>query len=171
MTITQLRAAVWQWLSDTLGGGVTVIYMDQTAPQPPKPYAAIRLLTVTKLGLQDELLQTISGGGMQTIKQQRTAAFMMQFFGAGSLQRAEDARASLQKPSVLEDLFYSKGLAVLNDPQVTNITALLETEFEDRAQLDVLFGYGSTDTDDVGLIETVELTNTETGDEFTVSLN
>ena len=170
MTIAELKTAVWEWLDEQLDDLEEVIFGDQTAPQPPKPYATIRLLTVTKLGLSDELLPTISSGGVQTIKAQRTAAFQIQFFGEDALQFAEDAKASLQKPSVLEDLFYAKGLAVIDDATVTNITALLETEFEDRAQLDVVFGYASTDTDDVGLIETVEVENDDFDDIFTVGL-
>ena len=88
----------------------------------------------------------------------------VQIFGNTQIHRpmayqlAIDLNASLSKITVLDRL-RSSGVAVFNQGEVDNITALEETEFEERAAFDVLLGVAENVVDDPGIIEHVNLEN------------
>lgn len=66
---------------------------------------------------------------------------------------------SLNKQTVLEQ-FRVFGLAVWDFGNVADLTALLNTGYEARTQLDVFFGLASNLTDDQGAIESVVIEGT-----------
>lgn len=154
MTEQELKFAIYEWLSSELG--ITVIYADQNAPRPDKPYATIRIISENKLGGNDEGA-TVDDDGIQSFCGQREAAVSLNIYGEDAFDSMKLALNSLSKPSILEDFFYNDDIAILNKGDILNLTDVLETEFEERAQMDLLVGYAEEYTDDVGYIETVEL--------------
>jgi hypothetical protein len=75
-----------------------------------------------------------------------------------TLATATEMQQSLAVPLVLENLLKS-GLTVFEDGPIQDVSALLESGYEERAQMDVRFGLCSTQDveESSGLIETVEL--------------
>ena len=103
------------------------------------------------------------GGKSYTIGGQRTLTVSLQVFGNTQVhkpmayQLAFDLHSSLSKLTV-QDLLRAGGVAIQQRGDPTNITALEETEYEERAQFDIVFGVAQNIVDDPGIIERAVLT-------------
>lgn len=157
MNYAGLQDALYSWLSAAITPR-PVIFADQDAPQPDRPYATIKVLSENKLGVLDDQ-SAPNNLGIASLKGHREATIQVQFYGPGAVQLALNARNSLNKSSVLFGLFWTNGIAIVSDDEVTNVSALLETEIEERALLTLVARYAVEQTDDVGYIETVEVEN------------
>lgn len=135
---------------------VTVIFANQNAPRPDKPYATILIVSNVALGGRDEQRSTDSDGIM-TLTGLRRMTLSINIFGEGALDYMEQARNSLNKQTVLDDFFWADDIAIINKGEIQNLTLLLETIYEPRAQMNLTIGYAQEYYDDVGFIESVEV--------------
>jgi len=69
---------------------------------------------------------------------------------------------ALEKQTVHDQLAAS-GIAILEKNDVQNLTGMLETIFEERASFDFFIGFADNVEDDLGIIESVELTGQLSG--------
>jgi hypothetical protein len=114
-----------------------------------------------RVGYQDNMV--FLGGSTGTkynVGGQRIMTVSFQIFGNTKIHRpmayqlALDLNSSLSLQTVLDQL-RAGAIAVLQQGEPINITALEETEYEERAQFDVLFGLAQNVVDDPGVIEHV----------------
>lgn len=139
----------------TAPAGIPVIYADQAAPRPAKPYGTIRLGVQRDLGLRDEFRE-LDELGVAEYLGQREMTVAMNIYGPGAMEQMQKAQASLSKETVLARFMGAFGIAILDAGDITNLTGFLEVSVEERAQMEVRIGYSVTTKDDVGWIETVE---------------
>lgn len=136
---------------------ITTIFADQYRIRPQKtPYAVVRINSVLPYGFKDEE-GDIDDNGITLVDGHRNAMVVIDINGAGANELALQLQASLSKTSVLGILWNSYGIAVLNQGNIVNLTELLETSGIERAVLEIKIGFAVQYTDDVGLIEHVEL--------------
>lgn len=145
---------------------VTVYFADQidntgrNAPQPAYPCACIRVNNVQKLGWDE--LREIDDANIATFGGQRRATVNISYFGQNPIQGVVNAYNSLEKQTVI-DALSADGIAILEKNDVQNLTNMLETKFEPRADFDFYIGFADNFEDDLGIIETVELSGEYTG--------
>lgn len=158
-----LETDIYDVLQPIIGG--TLIWMDQNAPRPSLPYTAMKIIGRRRVhkdrysDVDDEGIQTVAGDREFTLSMQRYQAY-----GPDSVtQKLQDVVDKLQLQTNM-DAFMSKGLAAWNTSDVKDISALLDkTQIEKRANVDIFFRYRAKLTDNVGLIETVNITGTDDG--------
>ena len=103
------------------------------------------------------------GGGVYNVSGQRTMSVSIQVYGntqvtsgEAAYQLVADLSASLTKPSVLQ-ILSSQGIAVYHIGDVSDISAVEESEYEERAQFDIRIGVAENVEDQLGCIETTQL--------------
>lgn len=158
-----LKSAIYQWIAGEVGGApfnATAIFADQAAPRPARPYVTIRLNPQVTEGMFDENLG-IDDNGIATIRGYRTVTVALQSFGPKARDIMSVLQGSLSKVSIRNHFFDGNDLSLINVGEILNLADLLDTEFEERAAMDLMVGFAQEITDDVGRIETVEVTGNE----------
>jgi hypothetical protein len=159
LILADVRKAIYNWVKRETEGQVestSIIWRDQGEPLPPRPAVALKITSgPLRTGYSDNLgvNQTT---GKTTVGGQRVLVVSVQLFGSRSDpgsprvdQVAADLNASLSKPAVLLELRKS-GVAVFNQGEVTNLSDVEETEFEERAEFSVMLGVAENQVDDPG---------------------
>lgn len=150
-----------------------VIFREQSEPLPPRPCVTLKIISgPRRLGTSDPIRFQAGSDDIWDIGGQRAITLSVQVFGNTTQQDsaaviANSLNISLSKMSVtdllragiLDGAIRKGSLAVWEVGDVSDISALEETAFEDRAQFDVIMGVVDSVEDQPGVIETVELTN------------
>jgi len=140
---------------------VVVIFADQNSPRPNLPYAVVRIDTIIDVGF-DEVREIDSVTNIATIGGQRQATVTVDYFGPNPLVEITKAFNALEKQNVLDQLSAS-GIAILDKNDIQNLTDMLETIFEERASFDFFLGFADNVEDDLGIIESTEVTGEYSG--------
>lgn len=133
---------------------IEVIFYYPNAPRPENPYITLNLDSLVRIG--DDYIPRPDTDGESTMIGDREFTLQIQCYGNNCLTTLEKIRSSLQKPSVLDTL-RDDNIVFVNSLNITNITALLDTEWEQRGAMDLLFRIANTDEENLGVIETVEI--------------
>ncbi|MFH0902141.1 MAG: hypothetical protein V2A73_16035 [Pseudomonadota bacterium] len=155
-TMTQINAALRAWVETALVGtdaAGRTIFNRQGKPRPERPYADISIDSIRAVG-QDER-RPIDDDGDRGVVGTRIAAVTVQTYGADALGLAETIRSALSLKTVLTAL-RAEELVFLASESVQDITALLATDYEERATFEARFAFVSDQTENVGWIEAVE---------------
>lgn len=142
----------------------TLIWADMNAPAPARPYSVMRVQSVRIIN--NDHTSEVDSGGIQTVTGDREFTLNIQRFQAYSnnddvVEKLQAVADKLQLRSHIDRLL-SKGLAAFDTHAPMNISGLLDaTQIENRASMDIMMRYRSTQLDDVGLIETVNMTCTD----------
>lgn len=165
----------WRQVQNTLrdafraaSGLSSVIWARQNAPQPARPYATLQVIAgPLRLGALDEENDVYQAGNAageeieQTFKGQREFTLSCQVFAdttadAGTAyDYLSRAMSGLSLPSA-QSLFVNVGLAVVSANGIQDLSALLETKWQSRAQMDVRFRIADSVVEKTGYIATVE---------------
>lgn len=130
-------------------------------PRPSKPYATIELITFDiERGSDDEVPGLGAGPGFlptQQIRGERSASASIQTFGSEGAGWLAMAALRLRHESILT-LLKASGITINTDGGSTNLSALLDTGFEDRfvRQFEIVY------MDETAPEAMTEATNTET---------
>lgn len=166
LDFASIEDALYTWAFAQLG--MPVFWSNQKFPQPARPYATLKLTgprvlsgsdaaeTTTDLGRPagEEVETKYSGPRELTCSVQ---VYAVPTSGASSARALlARAQASLSRDSVAAAL-RAAGLAIVDQGGIADLTALLETNWESRAAMDVRLGCTDSATDRTGYIETVEL--------------
>lgn len=117
--------------------GLTTIILEQSSPQPSAPYIAIKIISgPTSVG-QDELRYDNSLDSF-ILEGQRVFTLSIQSYGKGGIQALSDFLLRLNTPSV-GDKLKNIGVGITNFPSVTNLSSFLDTTFEERGSIDIIF--------------------------------
>lgn len=157
-TRANIEDAVYTWVQ--VSTGQTVIFAEQGPPRPDTPYLTIKVNGPVSVGFDEGRgLADPTGApdpAVQTYRGEREVSVSVQAFGAGALDYARAAARALSTETTRSQLaaasLFHRGIV----PAVNELTELLETEFEERAQFDATLGFAEEYTDDVYLIEDVE---------------
>jgi hypothetical protein len=154
LNLTTIRQAIYTWVNSVISP-VPAMWADQNASQPAAKFVSIRIQSITNVSrdvhgpIDDETAVAQLYGTREII-------ISVRGFGDGSNQLLELLSGSLEKVTV-QDTLRASGLAVVSNGNVLNLSGLLESGFKEQSSLDVTFRTSSVDSDNLGLIEAVEV--------------
>lgn len=153
--LSAVKTALYTWANTA--SGITVVFADQSAPRPAKPYISLKVTGLNSIGHDYEGLPDATGDA--SFRGNREFQVYAQTIGSNAIQYAEALHSSLEMRASRDQLA-TAGIVFVENLGINDITELLETEWEERAQIDFRFRIASVDTENVGLIEHVEVTQT-----------
>lgn len=132
-----------------------VIYAHQTAPRPhPGAFAVLRMpVSLARVGMDDA--EVWDNAGTVTRIGHRRMPVQVDVIGTNAHALLTEAIDGLQRYDI-HDLLTAQRLSVLDPGTPRDLTALLQTSWESRAQADVVFGLAVTATEAVGYIARAE---------------
>jgi len=151
-----LRLALYNWVVSVAPSGMPVIYWQLNSPRPKVPYITLFISQITAVN-QDWSSGVTDVNGAIAMKGDRQFTLEIQAYGADPMELMENIRTSLQKQSVLDTL-RANGIAFYSSLTINDITELVDSQYERRAHLDVLFGIGQVYADSPGFFDHIELT-------------
>lgn len=158
MTFTQLEKAIRDIFIGILPGSTTVIWANENGPRPELPYLLLNFATKSvKVGSRDEL-RNIPATDTYRLYGHRHAMLSVNAYGKDALQMAEDLKNKLQLASVL-DALRAQSISVLDESDTRDLSVLVDTKIEKRAQFDLTLGYTVSIDETITPIEKVELEN------------
>lgn len=134
--------------------GCSVIFLNENAPRPAQPYVTLFLTSLNQIG--EDYTPESDINGMVDMVGDREFTLQIQTYGGDCITRLEDLRSSLQKQTILDTL-RANGIVFVNHFGINDLTELLDSRFEKRGAMDVLFRIGQNYTDNLGLVETIEV--------------
>jgi len=159
-----IKTALTLW-ARTNTGLTYAIWSDQNSPQPlstdalkSDAYVTLRYDNINQIGQDAQLLPTDNPGNV-IIAGNREWTLFIQIKGKNAFSLMNDLRDSLQKETV-RDILTLAGIVFVDNFSIQNITGLDDTEYIERASMDVLFRAASSITDIVGTIKNIEVTET-----------
>lgn len=165
LQLVNFQKAVYNWINKICAGVIPseqIVWRNQSEPLPPRPCVTMKITDGPKRTGYGDNLMFVGGptGTQYKVGGQRTITVSIQIFGNTSIHRpmayqlAVDLGSSLSMPTILDQL-RGAGISVHQQGDPINITALEETEYEERAQFDVLYGVAQNVLDDPGIITSV----------------
>jgi hypothetical protein len=147
MSINQnkLKEVLFDWVRDySLEGCFPslienhIMWADQSGYQPDPPYITLKIITgPVEVDIKDRLEYNETDQRFEA-KGTRVITLSINYFGQQSFENMEKLQNSLNLPEVRE-YFRTNEIIPFDDTGVSNITELLDTVFEERANLDVMF--------------------------------
>ena len=170
-TPTAIEAAIYAWAAVASGAALGAYWANQNAPMAVKPCITLLLTGDTPQGMgagAENVQRQVGHPGIVKVAQHArfslsVNAWSNDVLGDNTARRIlERVQASLADPSV-QTAFIVAGFKVIpNNDSVNDLSAMLETRGESRAQFDVEFSKVTARTQDRGTIETVHATVTIT---------
>ena len=144
--------------------GFTSIWLNQNTPRPARPYATLHIMNQRQVG--QPYTGPITALGVATIQAQYEITVSIQIYGSSTaadprtaINAAYALRQSLDRPSIRESLGIA-GWAFRAEEQIADVPEMLDSAWEPRAFFDAVFGMTVEQTDNLGYVETVEVTGT-----------
>ena len=151
INFTTVQTSLYQWAVANLPVGMPVIYWEQNSPRPSVPYVTLNISNIVAVN-QDWSESSTNPLGVQDMKGDRQFTLQVQAYGGDTLTNLENLRTSLQKQTVLDTLRANE-IAFYQSLTINDITDLVDSRYENRAQLDILFGIGQIYTDAPGFFD------------------
>jgi hypothetical protein len=168
-----LKDILYAWADGRGTGASGIIWLDQNAPRPGKPYLGMRLQSFVRIG-QDAVSATADDQGRVTVYGNREFTLHLEWYGPGPMQKLEDLASSLELPSVTSYMFQND-VAFVDRLGQDDISELLDSEYESRGFQDLLMRVANIQLDPAtgtvgeGYIETVNVGRTvKVGDDTVV---
>lgn len=155
LNFATVKLNLYQWAVTVVPMGMPVIFWEPNAPRPTVPYVTLFLSNIVAVN-QDWSSADADASGIIDMKGDRQFTLQIQSYGGDPLTVLENIRTSLQKQTVLDTL-RANGIAFYSSLAINDITDLVDSQFERRAQLDVLMGIAQIYTDDPGYFDTMEV--------------
>lgn len=165
-TLDDILLIILKWFKSAAAlGEEQVIFADQRGDQPDTPYGTVKLLSGPKVLGHDEERQPdeLDLDSDVLISGQRRILVSLNIYSnkdsqkpggtdkPGALERMRNVRDSLELPTVYTAL-NDQGISINDKGEIQNLSTLLETTFQERAQLDITFGFASNIGDQPGTI-------------------
>jgi len=158
------------WVEDQTG--LKTIWMNPNAPRLPRPYCALQIINVARIG--EPYRTGPNAEGFTTITADREAVISIHVFESAN----SDPRSALETATNLRDtlelvtvraMLADVGWVVRGFELLTDAPQLRETQWEPRAIFDIRFGTTKQLMEDVGLIESIEVTGTVRDTDYTAT--
>jgi len=160
MDLTLIDKAIYDWIK-----AVTKresIKERQNYPRPALPYLTFKIRSIDSYGM-DFLGDVNETTGKAKVKGVRRAVLIVESFGYNSMSVLENlamSPISYEYSKILSDA----GISILNKLSINDLTGLLDTIYEERAEINfnILIGRESKEEDEIelGVIETTVLNET-----------
>jgi len=150
-----VKTNLYDWAVANLPANTPVIFLYQNAPRPETAYVTLYLSSLVQIG-NDYVPRPDNQAGIVEQIGDREFTLQIATYGGDCITRLENLRSSLQKDSVLATL-QENGIIFVEQFPIQDVTELVASRFENRAQMDILFRMGQTYDDTLGSIETVEI--------------
>lgn len=137
--LQQYKNAIYNWVKSRVDSTVTIYWMEQSTPRPPRPCLSIKIVTPSIKPYRDDL-RFDEATGRFTLVGPRIMMVSFNTYGEKAIDILIGLRDSVDDPYVVDQL-ESAGLAFQTDGEVENLTELLDSNFETRAHMDIIFGY------------------------------
>lgn len=157
ITFSTLKTALYAWASSNTPALTPVIYYNQDGVRPAKPYITLFLRDFVQIGW--DYVPKPDALGDADIIGNREFTLQIESYGANAMQVLENLRSSLQNPNVLDTL-RANNIVFVNQFPINDTTVLLDTQYEERATMDILFRIAQTIEPNLGVIEIVEIEET-----------
>lgn len=154
----ELKNYIYEWAAANVPTGMPVIYLYPNAPRPEVDYVSLFISTYNMIG-QDYVPDPINDAGDVTQVGDREFTLQIQAFGGDPMTILGNLRNSLQKETVLDTLRLN-GIVAVQQYAINDITSLMNSRFENRASMDVLFRIADQYLDTLGTIAQIELEET-----------
>lgn len=151
-----VKNSLFTIFSSLVPSGMPVIFYQPNAPRPLIPYLTIFLNLTNAIGY-DYSSNTADINGDIAMKGDRQMIVQLQSYGNDPITVLENIRTSLQKQTVL-DILSANEMSFLTSFGVNDITDLVDSKFEKRAQLDISLAIAQIYSDSPGFFDTIELT-------------
>lgn len=157
LPIDAIKAALLAWVQDA-STGFKILFADQNRPAPGTPHIVINTaLTSRRIGLDDEAIWD-ADDAVSTLAAHRRVSVSLQAFGAGAVAALTGLQDALEYPTLYAGWFSGDSLAAHTPGEVRNLSGMLGSRYEQRAQMDVVVTCLNTDdgdplTDDPGYFD------------------
>lgn len=153
MTISELGTFLQKLVSDL--SGKLVIFQQQNAPKPGKPYLAIRLFAFRGIGM-DEYLPGVQVGE-QIVSGPREVTLEIHWVGDGGIDGLHHLEQSMWRQTTVDRCFAS-GVSVFHSENIQDISGLMDgVDWEKRYSLDLQVRLTQQTIDNPGVIEEVNI--------------
>lgn len=157
MTIDDIKQALYEWATRVTSG--TVIWLYGDGPKPDKPYVTLNLIGPQKPGFLDDVNGTDTSDLSFVQSGQRTFTVSVNVYSdSDALTWAYQLQASLDNPVEI-DIFNKADIGLGDTGDVNDLSELLETKWERRAQFDFTIFSASNIEFENDIIETAETEN------------
>lgn len=148
-----IRSALRAWVLQATGlPDGKVIWSQQNAPRPTPPYITINdRLALASVGMDDERRLTETPGVIEHVGQ-RQLTISVNAYGTGAFDLLEAARDGLRL-EVIRSALWDAGIGIIDPGNPQDLSVVLDTEWEERAQMDSFFHVVSRATEDVGYFD------------------
>lgn len=155
LDLVSIEKALYDWA--VRNSNYTVVWLYESGPKPAKPFISLNLVGPHKIGTNDNL-GVPEGETELKIRGQRKFSVSVNVYGDTSTrQDASDLQTSLDLPGEIETLNVANiGIGEIRN--VIDLTQLLDTKYEHRAQFDFDIFTGSSL---LAPVETIEQAPTE----------
>jgi hypothetical protein len=144
-----IERAWFRWLEARKHEDFNIVFSEELsrtdAPRPRPPFITLKLISGPRTKGSDDLRRVGNGFKITGLRQYTLS---IQAFGEGGYDALEDYVTRLDDQLEAADLRRDVGIGIVSRGDVVDISALLETGYERRAQLDVIFSC-STEVDAV----------------------
>lgn len=149
-----LKAKIYENI-DPILSGYEVIWANQNGKKPDNKMATMQIVALVNGG-SDTRWNALGNNGELDIHSFCNITLRVQLFGAGAFVDAIDLSRSIDKPSVCEAMTVDN-LSVYDVSSVTDLTGVIDSSYEERAQVDLFMRFGAKVSDIVQIIETVNV--------------
>lgn len=150
-----VKTNIFNWVVANVPVNMPVTFYYENSPRPTSPYVTINLSTINQIGWDWTPNPTDNAGDVDIIGD-REFTIQLQAYGGDPFTVMENLRSSLQKQAILDTLRLV-GIVFVNWFAINDITELVDTRFEKRTQMDVLFRIAQDNNETLGTIATVHV--------------
>jgi len=150
-----VRTYLYNWAVANIPSAMPVVYLFPNAPRPTVDYVSLYISTITQIGW-DWTQDPLDDFGISKMVGDREFTLQVQAYGGDPMTVLQNLRTSLQKQTVLDSLRVN-GIVFVNWFAINDVTELVDSRFEQRASMDVLFRIADISTDDLGVIDRIVL--------------
>lgn len=150
-----LKNALYDWAVSNVPVNMPVVYYYPNAPRPTVDYVTLLISSVNQIGWDYVPMPSDNSGIVEQVGD-REFIVTVQGYGGDPLTVLENLRTSLQKQTVLDSLA-NKGIVFVNWYTIQDITDLVDSRFEQRATMDILFRIAQEYFDNLGVISQTEI--------------
>ena len=150
-----IRTNLFDWATANIPSGVPVVWYYPNAPRPTVDYVSLYISSINQIGW-DYTQAPLDDFGIAQMVGDREFYLQVQGYGGDPMTILENLQTSLQQQTVLDSL-RAVGLVFFNWQPINDITYLVDSRYEQRATFEVMFRLANIYTDNLGVIDRVEL--------------
>ena len=175
MLHSTILKAWFDYCTNVLPGEWTVAFAEEVSGadgvRPPKPYITLKIISgPRKLTVDDNLRNKESTDEFYLIGQ-RGYTLSIKSFGTDYVDGLEKVSTLLEDPVNWEQLKADADISIVDGGSVSDISAKLETGFEKRATLDIIFNSSNNIITSIGPIESVEVSGAIKSEDSSKTVN